>query len=115
VREQAHRAGQPREADLERNRHLLLDFFRRASRVQRDHRHLRVGDVGERLDREVVERPQAGDDKQRQAEHDEERLIKRERDDASDQDVCPRATLTARNEWTLAPSLRQIDAPLTAH
>jgi len=48
------------------------------------------------------------------AEHDEQRLVQRERDDAPDQ-VAPewRGTLLVANDFSLAPNLPEIDNPLT--
>ena len=51
MREHAHRTRQPGQADFERNGDLLLNLLGGAAGKQRDHRDLRVGDVGERLDR----------------------------------------------------------------
>src|ERR1051325_268361 len=96
VRKHAHRAGQPRQRDLQRHRDLLLHLLGGAPGVKRDHRDLRVGDVWEGLDREVDERPDSGADEERHPEDDEERLVQRERDDALDQSLSPSTRAGAR-------------------
>ena len=51
VREQADRTGQARQGDFQGKGDLLFDLFCSAARVQRDHRHLCVCDVGKRFHR----------------------------------------------------------------
>src|SRR5580765_2785608 len=46
-------SGLPGERHFQRYGHLLLDHLGGAPGVERDHRDLRVGDVGEGLDRKV--------------------------------------------------------------
>ena len=77
VREEAHGVGQAAEADLQRYRDLLLDFFRRVAGKQADDRDLDIGDVGERLDRQGAERRHAGGDEQRQHHDQHQRLVQR--------------------------------------
>ena len=84
VREEAHRMRQPAELDLQRDGDLLLDFFGRVARKQRDHRDLNIGHVRKRLDRQGVERRNSGADEQHQQQNQEQRLMDRERNDFPD-------------------------------
>ena len=76
VREHPHRVRQTAEAYLQRNRHLLLDLLRRVPWHQRDDRHLHIGDVRKRLDRQRPERLEAGADEQHREQEQEKRLMK---------------------------------------
>ena len=59
------------EHDLQRDRDLLFHLLGRASWVERDHRHLGVGDVGESFDRQRLERGDAAADEKYHSQHDE--------------------------------------------
>ena len=75
--------GSPREAQLDGNRDLFLDFLGGAPGVQRDDGDLNVGDVRERLDRQRLEREDAAGDEQHRHQQHEQRLMQRERNDAA--------------------------------
>ena len=101
VREHPHRVRHAGERDLERNRDLLLDFFRRMAGKKRDHRRLHVGDVGKRLHRQRSKRHDPGRHEQHHHEHHEQRLIQRERDEPLDHQP---ARLCSRCRSSRAPS-----------
>jgi hypothetical protein len=105
VREHAHRPGQARKRDLERHGDLLLHLLGGPSGVERDHRHLRVGDVGKGLHREVDECPDPGADEEGHAENDEERLVQREGDDALDQPQSFEASSRSRRRFPSTTTL----------
>ena len=75
---------QAAELDFERDGDLLLDFFGRVAREQRDDGDLHVGDVGEGLDGQRAERRNPGADEQHQQQNQKEWLMNRERDDLPD-------------------------------
>src|SRR5579859_7053767 len=62
----------PVHLDLDGNRYLLFNFFRRASGPLRNHLNPGIGDVGISLDRQAVERDHAPNEKQKpDAQHHE--------------------------------------------
>ena len=94
VVENQHDAGEPdqrcgaqilqmrnaRHHDLDRNRDLLLHFLGRPARPLRDDGDVVVGDIGVRLDRQVVERDGAPDQQQDGHRQDHEPVVEREID-----------------------------------
>ena len=84
MREHPDRIRNPREGGLHGDGDLLLDFFRRPSWKQRDHRDLSVGDVRKRLDRDGAKRIQPDRHEQGQHQRDRKRRTQREIDDALD-------------------------------
>ena len=71
MRKHAHRIRQTGKCHFQRERHLPLDLFRGAAGEQRNDGHLRVGDIGKRLDRQLLEGKDAAADKQHRAENHE--------------------------------------------
>jgi hypothetical protein len=72
------------ERDLDGDRDLLFDFFRRMSRKQRDDVHLDVRDIRERLDRQVLECEHSTGDEQQHHQPKEHGLVEREGHHAAD-------------------------------
>ncbi len=100
VREHPHVVRQAGETQLDRDCDLFLDLLGGAPCVQRDDVDLDVGDVGERFDRQRFERENAaGDEEQRHQQH-EQRLMQRERNDASNHATGP--VTNARWSGTIA-------------
>ena len=66
--------------DFERNRDLLLHFFRGAARPLRDDLHIVVGDVRIGFDGQIVERDPAPDEQQNRERQHQEAVIEREID-----------------------------------
>ena len=66
MREHPDRVRHARQGNFQRNRHLLLDLFRGSARIQRNHRDLGIGNVGEGLDRQRPEGCDAATDEQQQ-------------------------------------------------
>ena len=82
VRKHAHRIGYAGQLDFNRNGDLLFHLLGGTPRVERDDVHLGVGNIRKRLDRQGVERKNAGADEQQRPEQHEQRLVQRIRDDS---------------------------------
>ena len=61
---------------------MFFHFFRSATGIERDHRHLGIGHVGKSFDRQGVEREYPGHDKQQPTQQDEQGLVDGELNDA---------------------------------
>src|SRR5205823_13353338 len=68
---------------FEWNGHLLLNLLRRAAGIKRDHLHLNVRDIRKGFNRQRSKRHDPSGHKKQEDQHYEQRLVERERDDAS--------------------------------
>ena len=80
VRKHAHRVRQSAQADLQRRGDLLFDFLGRVSRIEGDDGDLDIGNIRKRLDRQILERHDAAQQKQAGQQEHEQRLMQRKRD-----------------------------------